>query len=179
MKMALKELLELCGDGPSRNGLLETPQRVIKAFLEYSEGYREDPKKHLETLFDIPNKELIIVKDIEFYSLCEHHLAPFFGVVHVGYVPHKKLTGLSKIARVVEGYARRFQVQERLTTEIINALVEKLEPLGAIVVIEAKHMCMCSRGIKKGTSLTTTSAVRGIFEKQAAPRAEFLSLIKG
>ncbi len=176
---AFKELLDLCGDDPTRNGVLNTPYRVIKAFLEYSEGYREDPKKHLKTVFDIPNKELIIVKGIEFYSMCEHHLAPFFGVVHVGYIPDKRLTGLSKIARVVEGYARRFQVQERLTSEIINAIMSELEPLGAMVVVEAKHMCMCSRGVKKGDSVTTTSAVRGIFEKQASSRAEFLSLIKG
>lgn len=176
---AFKELLDLCGDDPTRNGVLNTPYRVIKAFLEYSEGYREDPKKHLKTVFDIPNKELIIIKGIEFYSMCEHHLAPFFGVVHVGYIPDKRLTGLSKIARVVEGYARRFQVQERLTSQIINAIMSELEPLGAMVVVEAKHMCMCSRGVKKGDSVTTTSAVRGIFEKQASSRAEFLSLIKG
>lgn len=176
---AIKELFDLCGENPQRDGVLKTPFRVVKAFLEYSEGYKEDPKKHLETLFDIPNKEMVIIKDIEFYSMCEHHLAPFFGVAHIGYVPFNKLTGLSKIARVVEGYARRFQVQERLTTEIINALDEVLEPLGAIVVIEAKHMCVCSRGIKKGSSVTTTVAVRGIFDKQASLRTEFLSLIKG
>lgn len=178
IEKALFELIDLCGDNPKRNGVLETPYRFVKAFLEYTEGYRENPKEHLETVFDIPNKELVIVKDIEFYSMCEHHMAPFYGVVHIGYIPNKKLTGLSKLARVVEGYARRFQVQERLTTEIINAIEEKLEPLGSMVVIEAKHMCMCSRGIKKSNSMTVSSAVRGVFEKQASSRTEFLSLIK-
>ncbi|RBN36584.1 GTP cyclohydrolase I FolE, partial [Priestia megaterium] len=118
-------------------------------FLEYTEGYREDPKAHLEKTFDVNHNELVLIRDIEFHSMCEHHFAPFFGVAHVGYIPDKKITGLSKIARTVEGYAKRFQVQERLTNEIADAIEEILEPKGVMVIIEAKHMCMCGRGIKK------------------------------
>jgi GTP cyclohydrolase I len=173
----VKDLIELCGDDPNRDGLLETPYRVFKAFLEYTEGYREDPKTHLEKTFDVSHQELVLVKDIEFHSVCEHHFAPFFGVAHVGYIPNKKITGLSKIARMVEGYAKRFQVQERLTTQISEAIEEILEPKGTMVVIEAKHMCMCGRGIKKTSASTTTSSVRGIFAEQSEARAEFLSLL--
>jgi GTP cyclohydrolase I len=172
------ELIELCGDDPTRDGLQETPYRVLKAFLEYTEGYRENPNTHLEKIFDVDHQELILVKDIEFHSVCEHHFAPFFGVVHVGYIPNKKITGLSKIARMVEGYAKRFQVQERLTSQIVNAIENILEPQGTMVVIEAKHMCMCGRGIKKSSSSTTTSSVRGVFGSRADARAEFLSLLK-
>lgn len=145
---AVKELIDLCGDNPERDGLEETPYRVLKAFLEYTEGYREDPKAHLEKTFDVNHNELVLIRDIEFHSMCEHHFAPFFGVAHVGYIPDKKITGLSKIARTVEGYAKRFQVQERLTNEIADAIEEVLEPKGVMVIIEAKHMCMCGRGIK-------------------------------
>jgi GTP cyclohydrolase I len=173
----VKDLIELCGDDPDRDGLQETPYRVFKAFLEYTEGYREDPKIHLEKTFDVDHQELVLVKDIEFYSVCEHHFAPFFGVAHVGYIPNKKITGLSKIARMVEGYAKRFQVQERLTTQISEAIEEVLEPKGTMVVIEAKHMCMCGRGIKKTSASTTTSSVRGIFADQSDARAEYLSLL--
>lgn len=173
----VKDLIELCGDDPNRDGLQETPYRVFKAFLEYTEGYREDPKTHLEKTFDVDHQELVLVKDIEFHSVCEHHFAPFFGVAHVGYIPNEKITGLSKIARMVEGYAKRFQVQERLTTQISEAIEEVLEPKGTMVVIEAKHMCMCGRGIKKTSASTTTSSVRGIFAEQSEARAEFLSLL--
>ncbi|WP_230495338.1 GTP cyclohydrolase I FolE [Pseudoneobacillus rhizosphaerae] len=175
---AIKELVELCGDDPNRDGLTETPYRVLKAFLEYTEGYREDPKNHLLKTFDVSHQELILVKNIEFHSLCEHHFAPFFGVAHVGYIPNIKITGLSKIARLVEGYAKRFQVQERLTNQIVEAMEEILQPQGTMVIIEAKHMCMCGRGIKKTSASTTTSAVRGIFAEQSDVRAEFLSLLQ-
>jgi GTP cyclohydrolase IA len=175
---AIKELVELCGEDPNRDGLTETPYRVLKAFLEYTEGYREDPKNHLLKTFDVSHQELILVKNIEFHSLCEHHFAPFFGVAHVGYIPNIKITGLSKIARLVEGYAKRFQVQERLTNQIVEAMEEILQPQGTMVIIEAKHMCMCGRGIKKTSASTTTSAVRGIFAKQSDVRAEFLSLLQ-
>jgi GTP cyclohydrolase IA len=175
---AIKELVELCGDDPNRDGLSETPYRVLKAFLEYTEGYREDPKNHLLKTFDVSHQELILVKNIEFHSLCEHHFAPFFGIAHVGYIPNEKITGLSKIARLVEGYAKRFQVQERLTNQIAEAMEEILQPQGAMIIIEAKHMCMCGRGIKKTTASTTTSSVRGIFAKQSDARAEFLSLLQ-
>ncbi|WP_099354480.1 GTP cyclohydrolase I FolE [Fredinandcohnia onubensis] len=174
---ALKELIEICGDDPTRDGLIETPQRVLKAFLEYTEGYQEDPKDHLKKVFDVAHRELVIVKNIEFHSMCEHHFAPFFGVAHVGYIPDKKVTGLSKIGRMVEGYAKRFQVQETLTNQIADAIEEILEPQGTMVVIEAKHMCMCGRGIKKTNSETTTTAVRGLFEQRPDARLEFLTLL--
>jgi len=176
--LGMSKVLTLCGEDPNRNGLEETPFRFIKAMLEYSEGYREDPKKHLLKTFDVDHHELVMVKDIEFNSMCEHHLAPFFGVVHIGYIPGKKITGLSKLARMVDGYANRFQVQERLTNEIAAAITDVLEPQGVMVVIEAKHYCMCGRGVKKGTASTTTSAVRGTFKEFPEARAEFLSLIK-
>lgn len=175
---AVRELIELCGDDPDRDGLEETPYRVLKAFLEYTEGYREDPRVHLVKTFDVEHQELVLVRDIEFHSMCEHHFAPFFGVAHVGYIPNEKITGLSKIARMVEGYAKRFQVQERMTTEIAEAIEEILEPQGAMVVIEAKHMCMCGRGIKKSSASTVTSSVRGVFADKPDARAEFLSLLQ-
>lgn len=174
----IQDLIELCGDDPGRDGLQETPFRVLKAFLEYTEGYREEPRAHLEKTFDVEHQELVLVKDIEFHSICEHHFAPFFGVAHVGYIPKEKITGLSKIARMVEGYAKRFQVQERLTTQIAKAIDEVLEPAGTMVVVEAKHMCMCGRGVKKSSASTTTSSVRGVFVNKPDARAEFLSLLK-
>ncbi len=175
---ALKDLIELCGDDPEREGLEETPARVLKAFLEYTEGYKEDPSIHLEKVFDVKHNDLVLVQDIEFYSMCEHHFAPFFGVAHVGYIPNGKVTGLSKIARVVEGYARRFQVQERLTNQITNAMEDVLHPLGVMTVIEAKHMCMCGRGVRKSDSSTTTQSVTGVFANDPAKRMELLSLLR-
>ncbi|MFS0862253.1 GTP cyclohydrolase I FolE [Fredinandcohnia sp. 179-A 10B2 NHS] len=174
---ALKDLIELCGDDPNRDGLQETPHRVLKAFLEYTEGYQEDPKNHLNKVFDVSHKELVLVKNIEFHSMCEHHFAPFFGVAHVGYIPNTKVTGLSKIGRMVEGYAKRFQVQETLTNQIADAVEEILQPQGTMVVIEAKHMCMCGRGIKKTSAETTTTATRGIFAERSDARLEFLTLL--
>ncbi|WP_018664745.1 GTP cyclohydrolase I FolE [Heyndrickxia acidiproducens] len=175
---AVKGLIELCGDDPERDGLQETPYRVLKAFLEYTEGYREDPKRYLTKTFDIDHPELVLVKDIEFYSICEHHFAPFFGVAHVAYLPNEKITGLSKIARMVDGYAKRFQVQERLTAQIADAVEEVLQPQGTMVVVEAKHMCMCGRGIKKTNASTKTMSYRGIFTDRPDMRSEFFSLIK-
>ncbi|MFC2948706.1 GTP cyclohydrolase I FolE [Virgibacillus sediminis] len=177
VKAGLRELIELCGDDPDREGLEETPDRVLKAFLEYTEGYKEDPKAHLEKVFDVDHQELVMVQDIELYSMCEHHFAPFLGVAHVGYIPNGKITGLSKIARVVEGYAKRFQVQERLTNQIADAMEEVLDPQGVMVVIEAKHMCMCGRGVRKSSASTTTKSVRGLFKSEADHRMEFLSLL--
>lgn len=173
----LQSLIRLCGDDPDRDGLEETPFRVIKAFAEYTEGYRENPKEHLRKTFDVDHNELVLVKDIEFHSMCEHHFAPFMGVAHIGYIPNKKITGLSKFARLTDGYAKRFQVQERLTNQLADAIVEELDPLGVMVVVEAKHMCMCGRGVKKSGASTTTSAVRGAFKEEAEARAEFLSLL--
>jgi len=175
---AVKDLIELCGDDPNRHGFEETPFRVLKAHLEYTKGYHSDPKDHLRKFFDVDHDELVIVKDIEFNSLCEHHFAPFFGVAHVGYIPNGKITGLSKIGRMVDGYAQRFQVQERLTNQIADAMEDVLNPKGVIVFIEAKHMCMCGRGVKKRDSHTTTLATRGIFREDATQRQEFLSMIK-
>ncbi|MDY0404316.1 GTP cyclohydrolase I FolE [Virgibacillus sp. 179-BFC.A HS] len=175
---AVKELIEVCGDEPDRQGLQETPYRVLKKFLEYTVGYRQDPKAHLEKQFDVDHRDLIMVKDIDFNSLCEHHFAPIFGVAHVGYIPNGKITGLSKIARMVDGYARRFQVQERLTNQIAVAMDEVLKPQGVMVVIEAKHMCMCGRGVEKKDAVTVTTASRGVFSENPDKRREFLSLIK-
>jgi GTP cyclohydrolase I len=172
-------LIRLCGDDVMRDGLEETPFRVLKAFLEYTQGNRENPSQHLAKTFDVDHQELVLVKDIEFHSMCEHHFAPFYGVAHIAYIPNEHITGLSKIARMADGYAKRFQVQERLTTQLAEAMEEMLAPRGVMVVIEAKHMCMCSRGIKKSGASTTTSAVRGVFAEDAAARAEVLSLIKG
>lgn len=174
---AVHDLIKLCGDDPSRSGFEETPFRVLKAHLEYTEGYREDPKEHLRKIFDVDHNELVIVKDIDFTSLCEHHFAPFFGVAHVGYIPNGKITGLSKIGRMVDGYAKRFQVQERLTNQIAQAMEEVLNPLGVMVVVEGKHMCMCGRGVKKKDSTTTTTAAKGHFAKNPSARMEFMDLL--
>lgn len=175
---AIRKLIKVCGDDPDRQGLQETPFRVMKKMLEYTEGYREEPKAHLEKLFDVDHRDLIMVKDIDFDSVCEHHFAPIFGVAHVGYIPNGKITGLSKIARMVDGYAKRFQVQERLTNQIAEAMEEVLRPQGVMIVVEAKHMCMCGRGVKKRDAVTTTTASSGIFAENPEKRKEFLSLIK-
>ena len=175
---AIKGLIEICGDNPEREGLQETPFRVLKAFLEYTEGYHENPKSHLEKQFDVDHHDLILVKDIDFNSICEHHFAPIFGVAHVGYIPSEKITGLSKIARMVDGYAKRFQVQERLTNQVTTAMEEVLKPEGVMVVIEATHKCMCGRGVKKKDSLTVTTSSRGVFSENNDIRKEFLSLLK-
>jgi GTP cyclohydrolase I len=160
----IENIIELTGEDKNRDGLLETPFRVVKAFMEYTEGYKEDPKIHLRKTFEVYHNELVLVKDIEFFSLCEHHFAPFYGVAHVGYMPNGKVTGLSKIARLVEGYAKRFQVQERLGNQIVDAITDELNAEGAIVIINANHMCMCSRGIKKNASTITISS-RGNINK--------------
>ena len=173
----IENLITLAGDDVNRDGLRETPFRVVKAYMEYTEGYRENPNEHLRKTFDVDHNELVIVRDIEFNSLCEHHFAPFYGRVHIGYIPNEKVTGLSKFGRMVDGYAKRFQVQEHLTTQIADAIDKELQPLAVMVVVEARHMCMCGRGIRKGTSSTTTSAVRGQFKESAQLRNEFLSLI--
>lgn len=176
---AVKEILEAIGEDPNREGLVDTPRRIARMYEEIFTGLQEDPGKHLEIYFqDEQHEELVLVKDIHFYSICEHHLVPFFGKAHVAYLPKEgRLTGLSKLARVVETIARRPQLQERLTTSIADTLVEKLQPYGAIVVVEAEHMCMTMRGVKKPGSKTITSAVRGLFKNDAKARAEALTLI--
>jgi GTP cyclohydrolase I len=177
---AVREILEAIGEDPDRDGLLDTPKRVAKAYAEFFAGLHQDAAEHLSTTFDIEHDEMVLVKDIAFYSTCEHHLVPFYGTAHIGYIPGKggKVTGLSKLARLVEVFARRPQVQERLTTQIVDALVEHLEPSGAIVVIECEHMCMSMRGVRKPGAKTVTSAVRGQL-RETATRAEAMSLILG
>ncbi|GAA4303330.1 GTP cyclohydrolase I FolE [Streptomyces venetus] len=175
---AVRELLIAVGEDPDREGLRETPARVARAYRELLAGLRQEPEDVLTTTFDLGHDEMVLVKDIEIVSLCEHHLLPFHGVAHVGYIPAEtgKITGLSKLARLVEVFARRPQVQERLTTQIADSLMKILEARGAIVVIEAEHMCMSVRGIRKPGAKTTTSAVRGQL-RDATTRAEAMSLI--
>ncbi|WP_299570384.1 GTP cyclohydrolase I FolE [uncultured Williamsia sp.] len=176
---AVRELLLAMGEDPERDGLKDTPARVARAYKEMFAGLWVDPDEVLATTFDVGHDELVLVKDIPMYSTCEHHLVSFHGVAHVGYIPGAtgQVTGLSKLARVVDLYAKRPQVQERLTTQIADALVRKLEPRGVIVVIEAEHLCMAMRGIRKPGASTTTSAVRGIFKTNAISRGEALELI--
>ncbi|GAA0615662.1 GTP cyclohydrolase I FolE [Streptomyces crystallinus] len=175
---AVRELLIAVGEDPDREGLQETPARVARAYREILAGLRQEPEDVLTTTFDLGHDEMVLVKDIEIVSLCEHHLLPFHGVAHVGYIPADsgKITGLSKLARLVDVFARRPQVQERLTTQIADSLMRILEARGAIVVIEAEHMCMSVRGIRKPGAKTTTSAVRGQL-RDASTRAEAMSLI--
>ncbi len=179
IEYAVRLILEAVGEDPNREGLLDTPKRVAKMYAEVFSGIGKDPKEYFDTIFSEQHEELVLVKDIPFYSMCEHHLVPFFGKAHVGYIPKGgKVVGLSKLARAVETVAMRPQLQERITTTVADAIVEKLSPYGVMVVVEAEHMCMTMRGVKKPGSKTVTSAVRGIFEKDSAARAEVLSLIK-
>jgi GTP cyclohydrolase I len=175
---AVRELLIAVGEDPDRDGLLDTPARVARSYVELLAGLDQDPADVLTAQFEVGHDELVLVKDIEVWSLCEHHLVPFYGVAHVGYIPSEggKVTGLSKLARLVDVYARRPQVQERLTTQIAEALVEGLAPRGVIVVIEAEHLCMAMRGVRKGGAKTVTSAVRGQL-RSPATRAEAMGLI--
>ena len=173
---AVRELLLALGEDPEREGLKETPARVARAFKENFEGLWQKPEDVLTTTFDIGHEELVIIREIEVFSHCEHHLTPFHGVAHVGYIPSGKITGLSKVARLVDLFARRPQVQERLTTQIADALVEILKPMGVIVIIDCEHLCMSMRGVRKSRARTTTSAVRGVL-RDAATRAEAISLI--
>lgn len=175
----VRDLLAYIGEDPDREGLLETPARFLKAWAEYTRGYREKPEEILKSFEDGAERvdEMVIVRDIPVYSLCEHHLAPFFGKAHVGYVPDKRILGLSKISRLVEIFGRRLQVQERLTNQIADALDENLQPLGVAVVIECRHMCMESRGVRHTGTSTVTSALRGSIKANADTRREFLSLI--
>lgn len=173
---AVRELLLALGEDPAREGLQATPARVARAFAENFAGLWQAPEEVLTTTFDIGHEELVIVKDIEVFSHCEHHLTPFHGVAHVGYIPSGRITGLSKIARLVDLFARRPQVQERMTTQIADALVEILKPAGVIVIVECEHLCMSMRGVRKAEARTVTSAVRGIL-RDSATRAEAISLI--
>ncbi|MEI7025882.1 GTP cyclohydrolase I FolE [Paenibacillus sp. y28] len=175
----VREILRLIGEDVDREGLLDTPARVTRMYEEIFAGYEVDPHEVLGVSFDEQHEELVIVKDIVYYSQCEHHMAPFFGKVHIGYLPSGKIAGLSKFARLVEAVTRKLQVQERITSQIADILDQALHPNGVMVVVEGEHLCMCARGVKKPGSKTVTSAVRGQFRTDAALRSEFLSLIKG
>jgi GTP cyclohydrolase I len=173
-----KKILELLGEDPNREGLLKTPERVAKAMMFLTKGYEQDSAKILSSAIFIEDyKQMVIVKDIDFFSMCEHHLLPFFGKAHIAYIPNNAVTGLSKIPRIVDVYARRLQLQERMTTQIKNCIQETLNPLGVMVVIEAQHMCMQMRGVEKQNSTTTTSDFTGVFN-QAKTREEFINLIR-
>ena len=176
---AVREILLALGEDPDRDGLRETPERVARMYAEIFSGLREDPGEHLSVTFEAEHDEVVLVRDIDLYSVCEHHLVPWFGRAHVAYIPGSdgRVTGLSKLARLVEGYARRPQVQERLTSQVADTLVRVLEPTGVLVVVEAEHLCMSMRGVRKPGAVTVTSAVRGHFLTSAAARAEVLSLI--
>jgi GTP cyclohydrolase IA len=179
IERAVREILIAIGEDPGRDGLIDTPARVARAYAEQFSGLSQHPEDVLGTVFDADHDELILVRDIEVYSTCEHHLVPFFGTAHVAYIPNEKgqITGLSKLARLVDVYARRPQVQERMTSQIADALMRVLEPRGALVVIEAEHLCMSMRGVRKPGAKTVTSAVRGIIRDSASTRAEALSLL--
>ena len=179
LKGHIREILKLLGEDVEREGLLKSPERVAKAMQFLTQGYQQDGKAIVQSaLFDEPYNHMVIVKDIELFSLCEHHMLPFIGKAHVAYIPNGKITGLSKIARVVETYARRLQVQERLTEQIRDCIQDSLHPLGVAVVIEAMHTCMSMRGVQKSNAVTTTSAFSGIFLHSQKTRDEFLQLIE-
>jgi GTP cyclohydrolase I len=179
IERAVREILEAIGEDPDRDGLVRTPARIAHMYEEIFAGIHEDPSHHLTVTFEADHDEMVMVRDIPVHSMCEHHLVPFAGRAHVAYIPGTdgRITGLSKIARLVDGFAKRPQVQERLTTQIADALVDTLDPAGVLVMIEAEHFCMSMRGVKKPGSLTITSAVRGMFKSNAATRAEAMSLI--
>ncbi len=179
VEILVTQLLEIIGEDSKRPGLKDTPHRVAKMYQEVFEGYAQSPDVILDTNFDEGHNEMVVLRDIPFYSMCEHHMVPFHGIAHVGYLPNfGKVVGLSKLIRLVECFAKRLQIQERLTTQIANSLMEHLNPLGAMVVIEAEHLCMSMRGVQKPGTITVTSAIRGAFtEKDNPARQEFLGLI--
>ncbi len=179
IETAVQMILEAIGENPVREGLVDTPKRVARMYQEIFQGLNEDPRIYFQTHFTEEHEELVMVKDIPFYSICEHHLVPFFGKAHIAYIPaNGKIAGISKLARTIETVSRRPQLQERITSTVANVMMEELSPMGVMVVIEAEHMCMAMRGIKKPGALTVTSAVRGIFKKNAVSRQEVMSLIK-
>jgi GTP cyclohydrolase I len=179
IKKAFTSIIEAVGENPSREGLKDTPRRIADMYADIFSGLDMDPRDALVVGFDEGHHEMVILKDIPFYSMCEHHFLPFFGLAHVGYIPKGRIAGASKVARAVDILAKRPQLQERLTTQIAEAMVEALKPNGVAVVIEAEHMCMTMRGVKKPRSKIVTSAMRGIFRENPATRAEFMSLLQG
>lgn len=179
IQRAVRMILEAIGEDPDREGLVDTPARVARMYEEVLAGMRDDGSRHLEVHFDADHEEMVIVRDIAFYSLCEHHMVPFFGKAHVAYIPKGgRVTGLSKLARVVHAYARRLQMQERMTSQIADTLMKHLEPRGVAVVVEAEHLCMSMRGVRQPGSQTITSAVRGVFRSDERTRAEAFALIR-
>lgn len=179
IEKAVRLILEAIGEDPGREGLVDTPKRVARMYEEVFSGLNEDPKEYFETIFSEDHEEVVLVKDIPFFSMCEHHLVPFYGKAHVAYLPRNgRVTGLSKLARAVEAVAKRPQLQERITSTIADSIMEQLEPQGVMVVIEAEHMCMTMRGVKKPGSKTVTTAVRGVYQENAEARSEVLALIK-
>jgi len=180
IKKAVKNIITAIGEDPGREGLLETPRRVAEMYTEIFAGMQMNPLEELKVGYELGHREMVILKDIPFYSMCEHHLLPFFGVVHIGYLPDAagRVVGISKLARVVDIFARRPQIQERMTTQIADTIAEGLQAQGVGVVIQAEHMCMVMRGVKKPGTNIITSALRGIFRKRAASRAEFFSLVQ-
>ncbi|MFC1937328.1 GTP cyclohydrolase I FolE [Chloroflexota bacterium] len=180
IRRAMTSIIEAIGEDPAREGLIDTPKRVAEMYVELFAGLDMDPKEELNVSYELGHREMVIVKDIPFYSMCEHHLLPFYGVAHVGYVPDAegRVVGISKLARVVEVVARRPQIQERMTSQIADAIYDRLKPDGVAVVVQGEHMCMIMRGIKKPGSSITTSAIRGLFSRKAATRAEFFSLLQ-
>jgi GTP cyclohydrolase I len=180
IEKAVREIIEALGEDPEREGLVETPQRMAMFYAEVFEGLHRDPGDVVDAFFGEEHyQEIVMVREIPFYSMCEHHFVPFHGEAHVAYMPRGRVTGLSKLARLVDGFARRPQMQERLTAQVADALNERLDPLGVLVVIEAEHLCMSMRGVKKPGATTVTSAVRGVMESQPATRAEAMSLLFG
>ena len=181
IEAAVREILLAIGEDPERDGLVDTPKRVARMYEEIFSGLREDPGEHLKVVFDADHDEMVMVKDIPIFSVCEHHLVPWFGRAHVAYIPNKdgRITGLSKLARLVEGFSKRPQVQERLTTQVADRLQEVLEPRGVLVVVEAEHLCMSMRGVRKPGATTVTSAVRGLMRDSVAARNEAMSFIHG
>ncbi len=181
IKNAINEIIKAIGDDPNREGLLGTPERVAEMYAELFGGMEQDPREELKVGFELGHREMVVLRDIPFYSMCEHHLLPFFGVAHIGYIPNDegRIVGISKLARVVEIISKRPQLQERMTTEIADTIMDAIEPDGVAVVIQAEHLCMIMRGIKKPGTNVITSAIRGIFSRKAASRAEFFAIIQG
>jgi GTP cyclohydrolase I len=181
IRKAINDIIEAIGEDPKREGLAGTPERVAEMYAELFSGLKKDPREELKVGFELGHREMVVLRDIPFYSMCEHHLLPFYGVAHIGYIPNEegRIVGISKLARVVEVISKRPQLQERMTTEIADAIMDALKPEGVAVVMQAEHLCMIMRGIKKPGSNVITSAIRGIFSRKAASRAEFFSIIQG
>ena len=181
IRKAINDIIEAIGEDPKREGLEGTPERVAEMYAELFSGLKQDPREELKVGFELGHREMVVLRGIPFYSMCEHHLLPFYGVAHIGYIPNEegRIVGISKLARVVEVISKRPQLQERMTTEIADTIMDAIKPDGVAVVIQAEHLCMIMRGIKKPGSNVITSAIRGIFSRKAASRAEFFSIIQG